>query len=189
MRSRSPPTTLTARRHGSDDYLARYSGVFSASLVVEARRRAPRGREQLQRRGHGPPALHRSHRRAPVPRGGRLRLPSENESNERDVLKADVSKFLGSTFELKVGGDREKIKLVTDRFNGGAGQRIYIFNRNASRCRPAGVYRHRYYVDDSRAGLRPRDPSTWLTASRCRRTRVREHLRLRPGRRFGRSPT
>ena len=89
--------------------------------------------------------------------------PYENEENTRDVLKADVSKFFGSKFELKVGGDQEDIGVITDRFNGGAGQRIYIFNPAAGTI--AGqpfVYRHRYYVDLSAPGFDRGDSTTWV---------------------------
>ncbi len=47
---------------------------------------------------------------------------------------------------------------MVDRFEGGAGQRIYKL-RQAS----TGIiyYRHRYYVDDQKAGFSRTDPSTW----------------------------
>ena len=53
--------------------------------------------------------------------------------------------------------------MVTDRFNGGAGQRIYIFNRAAGTIEGQPlVYRHRYYVDLSAPGFDRADPNTWV---------------------------
>ena len=158
-----PTTTFDGERDtGSDDYLGRYSGVISSSLVVEALGGHHEDESSYSGAGVDLPRFIDRTGALPFPEAGGFG-PYENESNERDVLKADVSKFFGSAFELKVGGDREKITLVTDRFNGGAGQRIYIFNRNDDTLpgQPL-VYRHRYYVDLAVPGFDRADPSTWV---------------------------
>ena len=47
---------------------------------------------------------------------------------------------------------------MVDRFEGGAGQRIYKLIQPST-----GIiyYRHRYYVDDQKAGFSRTDPATW----------------------------
>ena len=81
-----PTTTFDGEQDtGADDYLARYSGVISTSLVVEALGGHHEDESELQRRGRGPPALHRSHRRTPVPRGRRLRPLRERDQRARRV--------------------------------------------------------------------------------------------------------
>src|SRR5205814_1226423 len=81
----------------------------------------------------------------------------DNQNFKRNVVKADLTNYWRG-HAIKVGGDYEDITAVVDRFEGGAGQRIYRF-RQAS----TGIiyYRHRYYVNDQKSGFSRTDPSTW----------------------------
>ncbi len=140
--------------------MLRYDGVAGSSWIFEALA----GHHEDTSKFSGPGTLIPQY----IDRTGSTPYPTaggfgyhENQENTREVLKADVSKYFGSSLELKVGADREDVKVVTDRFNGGAGQRIYIFN---NRVEPGGplAYRHRYYVDVSAPGFDRSDPSTWV---------------------------
>jgi hypothetical protein len=158
-----PTTTFDGEQDtGSDDYLGRYNGIFGTGLVVEALAGHHEDESSFSGAGVDIPRFIDRTGALPFPEAGGFG-PYENEENKRDVLKADVTKFFGSAFELKLGGDREKLDLITDRFNGGAGQRIYIFNRTAATLpgQPL-VYRHRYYVDLSAPGFDRANPLTWV---------------------------
>ena len=48
----------------------------------------------------------------------------DNQNFKRNVIKGDLTKYWGS-HTIKTGGDYEDINAVVDRFEGGAGQRIY----------------------------------------------------------------
>jgi hypothetical protein len=152
---------------GSDDYLGRYNGVIGTSWVVEALAGHHEDQNEFSGAGVDIPRFIDRTGALPFPEAGGFG-PYENEENTRDVLKADVSKFIGSKFELKVGADQEDIGVVTDRFNGGAGQRIYIFNPDTSGAgsdtEPGQpfVYRHRYYVDLAAPGFDRDDPATYV---------------------------
>ncbi|MCB1008531.1 MAG: TonB-dependent receptor [Acidobacteria bacterium] len=145
---------------GSDDYLLRYDGVAGGSWIFEALAGHHEDTSKFSGPGTAIPQYIDRTGSTPYPTAGGFGY-HENQENTRDVLKADVSKYFGSKLELKVGADREQVKVVTDRFNGGAGQRIYIFNNRLEAGGPL-VYRHRYYVDVSAPGFDRGDPSTWI---------------------------
>ncbi|MBZ0089913.1 MAG: TonB-dependent receptor, partial [Thermoanaerobaculia bacterium] len=144
---------------GSDDLLARYDGVFGGSWVIEGL--AGLHKEETRTNGPGkdiPLYIDRRGAR-PFPNAGGFGFHQDDDV-ERQVLKVDVSKFLGSSLELKLGVDQEDLSITSRLYNGGAGQRIYIFN-NADDPNGPPVYRHRFYVDDRAPGFDRDDPSTW----------------------------
>jgi len=144
---------------GSDDLLARYDGVFGGSWVIEGL--AGLHQEETRTRGPGkeiPLYIDRRGAR-PYPNAGGFGFHQDDDV-ERQVLKLDVSKFLGSSLEVKVGADQEDLSITSRLYNGGAGQRIYIFN-NAFDPNGPPVYRHRFYFDDRAPGFDRDDPSTW----------------------------
>jgi hypothetical protein len=147
---------------GSDDFLLRYDGVVGGSWVFEGLAGRHEDSSTFSGAGVNIPRYIDRRGATPFPEAGGFG-PYENQENTRDVLKVDVSKFIGSKLELKVGADQEDVSVVTDRFNGGAGQRIYIFNRtdNTAPGQPF-VYRHRFYVNTSAPGFSNSDPSTWI---------------------------
>jgi hypothetical protein len=144
---------------GSDDYLLRYDGVAGSSWVLEALAGHHEDTSKFSGPGTEIPLYIDRTGATPFPVAGGFGY-YENQENTRNVVKADVSKFFGSKLEVKFGGDREDVKVNTDRYNGGAGQRIYIFN---NRTTPGGplVYRHRYYVDPFAPGFDATNPATW----------------------------
>ncbi|MCB1010003.1 MAG: TonB-dependent receptor, partial [Acidobacteria bacterium] len=146
------------RETGSDDYVARYDGVFGGSWVVEALA----GLHQEEDTTTGPgknQAQYIDQRVSPNALTNGFGF-HQDQKFEREAYKADVSKFLGN-FELKFGVDQEDTKAENSNWNGGGGQRIYI--RNSASL--GTYYRHRYYIDDGVPGFDRNDPSTWVIAA------------------------
>lgn len=158
-----PSSTWEGKREtGSDDFVLRWDGVFGGSWVVEALAGLHQeedftfgpGKSQvlyIDTRPVGADAL-----------SGGFGFHQDQEF-EREVFKADITKFVGD-FELKFGADQEDTSAVNSNWNGGAGQRIYIFPNRADPNGPV-VYRHRYYIDDRAPGYNRDDPSTWVLAA------------------------
>jgi len=146
---------------GSDDVLLRYDGVVGSSWIFEGLVGRHEDKSEFSGAGTQTPLFIDRRGATPFPVAGGFGY-YENQVNTRDVLKADVSRFFtAGDLELRVGADRETVGVDTDRFNGGAGQRIYIFNNTLVPGGPL-VYRHRYYVDVSAPGFDRSDPSTWV---------------------------
>ncbi|KAB2958672.1 MAG: TonB-dependent receptor [Thermoanaerobaculia bacterium] len=154
-----PQSTWDGKRDiGSDDYVARYDGVFGGSWVIEGLY----GLHQEEDKTTGPGKTipnYLDFRVVPTAVTGGFGFHQDQEF-EREALKLDVSKFLGNV-ELKFGGDEETTSAVNSNFNGGAGQRIYIFTDPAT---GRTYYRHRYYIDDRVAGFDRSNPATWQLA-------------------------
>jgi outer membrane receptor protein involved in Fe transport len=146
---------------GSDDYIARYDGVFGGSWVVEAS--AGRHQEKNTTSGAGTGAVEYIDQRVTPNILSNGFGFYQDQKFHRDVAKASVSKFVGS-HEIKVGGDFEDVKATNENFNGGQGQRIYIPNSHVTTPQPQ-VYRHRFYIDDTAPGYVRNDPSTWTIAA------------------------
>lgn len=156
-----PTTSFSGRNDtGSDDFMLRYDGVSGGKWVFEALAGRHQDESRFSGAGADIPLFIDRRGATPFPVAGGFG-PYENQENTRDVLKADVSMFLGSELELRVGADREEVGVVTDRFNGGAGQRIYIFNNALDAAGPL-TYRHRYYVNVDVPGFDRDDPATWV---------------------------
>ena len=70
---------------------------------------------------------------------------------KRPADKVDVAKFWGG-HELKGGVDLEDVESEVNRFEGGAGQRTYRLRSSAATGSQI-YYRHRFFIDDTVAGL------------------------------------
>jgi outer membrane receptor protein involved in Fe transport len=152
-----PPSTWQGTQDtGSTDITARYDGTFGSSFLV----RAMYGKHKEKSVLGGPGASTIRFIDATVSpnaiSGGFGAY--DNQQFSRDVAKLDLTKFLGG-HEVKLGGDFEKVDSLVDRFEGGAGQRVYIF-------RTGGVtyYRHRFYVNDRAPGYNRTNPASWTIA-------------------------
>jgi outer membrane receptor protein involved in Fe transport len=154
-----PPITWRGERKlGSDDYVARYDGVFGGSWVLEGLY----GKHQEKDETTGPGSQHAQLIDQTVTPNTTSQGFGfyQDQTFEREVWKGDVSKFLGN-FEIKFGGDSETTKAVNNNWNGGAGQRIYKLRLSDGTI----YYRHRYYVNDRAPGYNRADPSTWVIAA------------------------
>jgi hypothetical protein len=154
----TPSTYLGTLDFGSDDFVARYDGVFGGSWVVEAMAGLHQEEELTGGLGSEVP-LSLDQTVSPNVRTGGFAYHQDSEF-EREVLKVDVSKFLGN-LEFKFGADQENMKAKIDRFQGGAGQIIYKLRSSST---GQVYYRHRYYVNDRAPGYDRSDPSTWQVA-------------------------
>lgn len=153
------------RELGSDDYVVRYDGVFGGSWVVEGLYGLHQEEDNTDGLGAGRPQFI-DQRATPTLLSNGFGFYQQQEF-ERESVKADVSKFLGKV-ELKFGVDQEDTSAVNNNFNGGAGQRIYIFDQDGRadvRDEATTYYRHRYYIDDQAPGFNRNDPSTWVIAA------------------------
>jgi len=158
-----PESTWKGKREtGSDDYVVRYDGVFGGSWVVEGLYGLHQESDSTSGPGKSIPNYIDTRPSGPDALSGGFGF-HQDQDFEREVFKADVSKFVGN-FEIKFGADQEHTSAVNANWNGGAGQRIYIFNNRAPGGGPT-VYRHRYYIDDRNPNLNLDDPSTWTIAA------------------------
>ncbi len=157
-----PPSTWQGRREsGADDFVLRYDGVFGGSWILEGL--AGLHQEEDKFLGPGKSITQtRDQRVSPTDIRGGFGF-HQDEEYEREVFKADLTKFLGN-FEFKVGADQEDVQANIARFDGGAGQRIYIFNNRATPGGPP-VYRHRFFVNDRAPGFDRANPATWQLAA------------------------
>ena len=163
-----PPTTFEGRREsGGNDFIARYSGIFGANLLVNG----IVGRHHEEDFIFGPGKDIANHidqtvaAGKPIPTSGGFGFHQDQEF-DRDVLKLDVTSYLGR-HEVKIGGDQEQLSAFNSNWNGGAGQRVY--KRRSARVttkypdNTGGIYyRHRFYIDDQAPGFDPDNPSTWV---------------------------
>jgi hypothetical protein len=152
-----PPTTTNGeRKTGGSDYIARYSGIFAATFIVNAEAGHHHEDGTISGAGTTIPRLRDQTVSPNVDSGGFGFF--DNNKYDRDVAKLGFAKFL-SSHELKLGGDYEKMKADVQNYQGGAGQLIY---KRVSK----GViyYRHRFYVDDLDPGFNRADPTTWKIA-------------------------
>lgn len=146
---------------GSEDYVVRYDGVFGGSWVVEGLYGLHQEKDEFAGPGKSIPNYIDT-RRTPNPTSGGFGF-HQDEEYEREVFKADVSKFFGNV-EFKFGADQEETIATVNRWNGGAGQRIYLFNNRASASGPT-VYRHRIFLNDRAPGFDRNNPATWVIAA------------------------
>ncbi|MGA7616289.1 MAG: TonB-dependent receptor [Thermoanaerobaculia bacterium] len=154
------------RKTGGTDAIVRYNGIFGQSFLVNAA--AGQHREKDNTSGPGanqPEYIDYTLGDTPVVTNGFGFY--QDQKFKRDQYKFDVSKFLGP-HELKAGIDYEDISAENNNFNGGAGQRIYIFcsdgDPGSPECANSQYYRHRFYVNDLAPGYVRSDPSTWQIA-------------------------
>jgi hypothetical protein len=151
-----PPSTWDGTREfGSTDYAARYDGVFGDSFLVRAL--YGRHNESDHFGGAGRDIAQQLNQTVtPTALSGGFGF-FQDQDFHRDILKMDLTKFLGS-HEFKAGGDYEKIQSSSLNFQGGAGERIYtIFSTALNR----NFVRHRFYVDDLAPDFDRGNPATW----------------------------
>ena len=140
---------------GSVDTVGKYDGVFSNTMLLSVMGGQHREKNIYGGAGASTPQ-NLDQTVVPTQTSGGF-TAYDNQNFKRNVIKGDLTKYWGS-HTIKTGADYEDISAVVDRFEGGAGQRIYKL-RQAS----TGIiyYRHRYYVDDQKAGFSRTDPTTW----------------------------
>ncbi len=140
---------------GSVDTVGKYDGVFSNTMLLSVMGGQHREKNIYGGAGANTPQ-NLDQTVVPTQTTGGF-TAYDNQNFKRNVIKGDLTKYWG-THTIKTGADYEDISAVVDRFEGGAGQRIYKL-RQAS----TGIiyYRHRYYVDDQASGFSRTDPSTW----------------------------
>ena len=154
-----PEVTWNGTRDiGSTDIVGRYDGTFGNSFLIRAMYGVHREKDTYGGAGRNTAQLIDQTVSPNTTQNGFTFFQDQEFS--RDVLKLDMTKFLGR-HEIKIGGDYELVNSLSENYQGGAGQRIYQL-RQAS----TGIvyYRHRYYVDDLAPGFNRDDPSTWQIA-------------------------
>jgi hypothetical protein len=140
---------------GGNDAVLRYDGVLNSTSFLRAQ--FARHTEKDLTGGAGRDIAGTINQRV-VPNetsGGFTYI--EDDHFYRDVFKADFSKILRAN-EIKVGMDYENITSNVDKYQGGAGQRIYLLH---SASRDVDYVRHRYYVNDQAPDFSRSDPTTW----------------------------
>jgi carboxypeptidase family protein/TonB-dependent receptor-like protein len=153
-----PPSTWEGTRDfGSADYVGRYDGVFSNSFLVRAMYGRHNEKDTFGGAGRDI-AGSIDQTVTPNASSGGFGFFQDQEFS-RDVVKLDLTKFVGGGHEFKLGGDWEKVDTNSLNYQGGAGQRIYK-RRSGSTI----YYRHRYYVNDLAPGFSRSDSSTWQIA-------------------------
>ncbi len=154
-----PPSTWQGTlEEGGADYVARYDGVISNSLMIRAQ--YGHHKEKFIPGGDGRDVAQLLNQTVvPTAASGGFGFFSD-ENYKRDQARLDLSKFLGN-HEIKLGGDWQKINDDVLNYQGGAGQRIYELRNSAN---GQIYYRHRYYVNDLAAGYNRNDPTTWQIA-------------------------
>lgn len=163
-----PASYLGTRETGGDDYIARYSGIFGGSLLINANY----GTHHEDDKTTGPGESIPQTTFAFDPATGQPVVPAQiqggfgfyqNQEFDRDVYKLEVAKFLGN-HQIKVGGDYEDVNSINDSINGGAGQRILILKGRPGR--PDLIYyRHRYFLNDLAPGFDRSNSATWQIAN------------------------
>jgi len=147
------------RKVGSTDLVARYDGTFGSSFLIRAMYGTHREKDEYAGAGRNVAQIIDQ---TVVPNALSNGFGFfQDQKFTRDVLKLDLTKFLGR-HEFKFGGDYEMTNTNSQNYQGGGGQRIYKL-RQAS----TGIiyYRHRFYIDDLAPGYDRSDPSSWQIAA------------------------
>jgi hypothetical protein len=144
---------------GGIDSVGRYEGVFGSGTLLNAM--VGQHREKTTYGGAGSNTAQVIDQTVnPAAASGGF-AGFDNQKFTRNVVGANFTKYAGD-HSIKAGGDFEKVNTTVDRFQGGAGQRIYVLPNAAI---PGGVYfRHRYYVNDRTSGFSRSNPATWSIA-------------------------
>lgn len=151
-----PSTTyLGERETGGTDVVGRYQGIFGGSLLINALY----GHHEEQDLTSGPGTslvLLRDQSVVPEVRSGGYGF-YQNQEFERDTVKLDISKFFGN-HEVKFGADREDLAAVNANYFSGNGTQVRKLSRTVN---GRNVYRHIFYVNDSRPGFDRSNSATW----------------------------
>jgi len=154
-----PEITWNGERSiGSTDIVARYDGTFSNTFLIRAMYGLHREKDKFAGAGRDVAQIV-DQTVSPTALSNGFTFFQDQEF-DRDVLKLDLTKFLGR-HEIKIGGDYELTNTTSENYQGGAGQRIYKLIQ-----RSTGIiyYRHRFYIDDLAPGFDRNDESTWRMA-------------------------
>jgi hypothetical protein len=154
-----PPSTFQGSlKTGGIDYVGRYAGVFGTNFVANLDYGKHKEKTIVGGDGRNIAGSIDQTVTPNVTSGGFGFFADEKYT--RNQLKANVSYFLGS-HELKLGGEHYDVKGELANYQGGAGQRIYkLFDATTGKT----YYRHRFYLDDTKAGFSRTDPTTWTQA-------------------------
>jgi hypothetical protein len=153
-----PPSTWDGTdTTGGNDMVARYDGVLSSTTFLRAQYARHKEQDVIGGAGRDTPVT-LNQRVTPTAATGGFSGWDDTHFT-RDVFKADISKVFRAN-EIKVGFDYEDITSAVDRFQGGAGQRIYLLQTSAK----VQYVRHRYYINDKASGFVRADPATWQIA-------------------------
>lgn len=142
------------RKTGSTDIVARYDGVFGSSFLIRAMYGHHSESDKFEGAGRNQAQII-NQRVSPTALSGGWGFFGD-QTFTRDVGRLDLTKFVGG-HEFKLGGDIEELGSVTDNYQGGQGQRIYLLRTGAG----LEYVRHRYYIDDRAPGFNAADPSTF----------------------------
>jgi hypothetical protein len=155
-----PPSTWQGTlESGGIDSVGRYEGVFGSNTLVSLMGGQHREKQQYGGAGAGIAQVIDQTVNPNAASGGFTVF--DNQKFTRNVIGGNVTKYVGG-HTVKVGGDWEQVNTTVDRFQGGAGQRVYVLPNAAI---PGGVYyRHRYYVNDRASGFDRNIPATWSIA-------------------------
>ena len=156
-----PPSTFAGvRETGDTGGVLRYDGVFGSNFLIKALYGQHRESDAFAGPGKTIP---RSIDQTVTPTANSGGFgPHQDGTFQRNVYKVDVSKFWGS-HEIKGGVDWEDIDSEVNRYEGGAGQRIYRLRSSAATGSQI-FYRHRFFIDDTVAGYDPGNPATFVIA-------------------------
>ena len=156
-----PESTWSGERtRGGTAGVLRYDGVFARDFLVRAL--VGRAKETDEFGGAGktiPRFIDQTV--TPTANTGGFTFHQDSEF-VRGVYKVDVTKFFRS-HELKGGVDFEDLDSTINRFEGGAGQRIYTLRSSAATGRQI-YFRHRVFIDDRAPGFDRADPATYVPA-------------------------
>lgn len=153
-----PPSTWQGtEKTGGGDAVVRYDGVLSSSSFLLAQYARHSEKDNFFGDGRGIPQT-LNQRVVPTAATGGFGYWDDTKFT-RDVFKADFSQFFRQ-HEIKVGFDYENIASDVNRYQGGAGQRIYLLRSKAG----VEYVRHRFYLNDLATGFSKADPTTWQIA-------------------------
>ncbi len=156
-----PPSTWDGtEQFGGNDMVLRYDGVLSPTSFLRAQYARHTEKDIIGGPGRDIASTQNQRVSPAVFTGGFSIWDDLNFT--RDVYKADFSKILPAN-EIKVGFDYEDIGSNLDRYQGGAGQRIYLLQRTVDGELVLYV-RHRYFIDENAPGHSRSDPATWKIA-------------------------
>jgi len=160
-----PPSTFQGtNKTGGNDYNALYTGVFGTRWNVNATAGQHKEKNNLTGPGTANSRFQDLTQIPSVNSGGFLSW--ENDEYTRNAGKLDVSTFLGN-HTVKIGGDLEKVKTVSNRFYGGGDWvrkrcRVPLVNNT---CAAESVYyTHETFLNDLAPGFDANNSATW-TAS------------------------
>jgi hypothetical protein len=148
------------REFGATGGVLRYDGVFGGNFLVKGLYGQHRERDEFAGPGKSIP---RSLDQTVTPTANSGGFTAHQDGKfKRNVYKLDVAKFWAG-HEIKGGVDLEDVDSEVNRFEGGAGQRIYKLRSSAATGSQI-YYRHRYFIDDTVSGYDPNNPATYVIA-------------------------